>query len=107
MKTHKLKDFTRGWLIGDFEPSIFKTKDFEVSIMRVDQGKTHNKHLHKIAEEITIIVSGKFKINGEVFNAGDIIHLEPGESSETECLESGVQTVIKIPSVIGDKCLID
>ena len=29
----KLSDTTRGWVIGDFEPSLLKTKDFEVGIL--------------------------------------------------------------------------
>ena len=28
----KLSDTHRGWVIGDFEPSLLKTKDFEVGI---------------------------------------------------------------------------
>lgn len=107
MKKYKLNTFTRGWIIGDFEPSLSKTKDFEVAIMHMNEGEISEKHLHKIAEEVTVIVSGKFKINGEIFVAGDIIHLSPGESADCECLESGHQTAIKIPSVKGDKYLVD
>ena len=39
MKVSKLSDYTRGWVIGDFEPSILKTKDFEVAVLTHKQGE--------------------------------------------------------------------
>jgi len=33
MKLHKLDDMVRGWFIGNFEPSVLKTKKFEVGIL--------------------------------------------------------------------------
>ena len=38
MKIHKLKNFTRGWLIGDFEPTILATKDFEFMVRHYKKG---------------------------------------------------------------------
>ena len=32
MKKFKFENFIRGWLIGNFEPSILKTKEIEVGI---------------------------------------------------------------------------
>ena len=37
MKVTRLSDYTRGWIIGDFEPSVLRTKDFEVAVF------THKK----------------------------------------------------------------
>ena len=31
MEIHKIKDMIGGWFVGDFEPTAYKTKDFEVS----------------------------------------------------------------------------
>lgn len=106
MEKHQLKDFTRGWIIGDFDPSIMRTKDFELMIRHYKTGDTEQKHVHKIADEITVIVSGTFKMNGEILTAGDIVHLAPGEPADFECIEDGATTVIKTPSVIGDKYLV-
>ena len=30
MKVMKLEDMFKGWFIGDFEPTAYKSKDFEV-----------------------------------------------------------------------------
>lgn len=103
MKKYKLKDFTRGWLIGNFEPSLFKTRDFEVGIKEYKKGDKETPHIHKIAQEFSVVTKGSCKLNGQKFNSGDIIFIEPGEVAEFEALEDCITTVIKIPSVIGDK----
>ena len=36
MKLHKLKDMFRGWIVGNFEPSLYKTNDVEVDLWFVD-----------------------------------------------------------------------
>lgn len=107
MKKYRLENFTRGWVVGDFEPNIIRSKDFEVMVRYYKAGDTEAKHVHKIADEITIIVSGKFTMNGEILEAGDIVHLLPGEPTDFACLEDGANAVIKTPSVMGDKYLVD
>lgn len=106
MKKYRLESFTRGWVVGDFEPSIIRSKDFEVMVRYYKKGDKEAKHVHKIADEITIITSGKFLMNGDVLSAGDIVHLFPGDPTDFECLEDGANTVIKVPSVMGDKYLV-
>ncbi len=106
MKKYSLNTFTRGWIIGDFEPSILRTKNFEVMVREYKKGDKEPKHVHKIAAEITVIVRGKFKMSDYVLSQGDIIHLEPHDPTDFECLEDGVTAVIKTPSVIGDKHLV-
>lgn len=103
MKKYCLEDFTRGWIIGDFEPSIFRTKDFECMVRYYKAGDVEQKHVHKIADEVTIIISGKFKMNEEILGAGDIVHLAPNDPVDFACLEDGANAVIKRPSVMGDK----
>ncbi|MCF6276329.1 MAG: HAD family phosphatase [Candidatus Magasanikbacteria bacterium] len=106
-KTLKLSDFTKGWIIGDFDLSILKTKDFEVAIKYYKKGDLEPEHVHKIAREITVFISGIFKMNGKEFRKGEIMVLDPSESSSFECLEDGFIIVIKTPSVVGDKYIIN
>ncbi len=107
MKKFRLENFTRGWVVGDFEPSIIRTKDFEVMVRYYKAGDKETKHVHKRADEITIVVSGKFMMNGEVLTPGDIVHLSPCDPTDFECLEDGANTVIKTPSVMGDKYILE
>lgn len=107
MKIHKDSDFKNGWFIGNFEPTLLPTKDFEVSSRHYKKGDREARHLHKIATEYTVIGSGVFKMNGKVLREGDIVVIEPGESTDFECIESGTNFVVKTPSVIGDKYLVE
>lgn len=106
MKRYNLKDYVRGWVVGDFEPSILKTKDFEFMVHYYKKGDNEAKHVHKIADEITVIVYGEFKMNEERLSKGDVVHLTPNSSADFECLEDGATAVIKTPSVKGDKYIL-
>lgn len=103
MKTFKLSNFTRGWIMGDFEPSLIKTKNFEVKVITYPKGYVDKRHVHRIADEIGVVISGSCKINGTVFTKGDICWTAPGEWVSFETPEECAMTVIKIPSVKGDK----
>jgi mannose-6-phosphate isomerase-like protein (cupin superfamily) len=107
MKTYKLDTFTKGWFIGDFSNSILRTKEFETAIKFYKAGNKENRHIHYISTEITIIISGKVKMNEITYYAGDIIEISPGESTDFECLDDAVTCCVKTPSSIGDKYDLD
>ena len=106
MKLHKLKDMFKGWLVGNFEPSLYKTDDVEVAVKNYKAGEIDEKHYHKIATEITIISDGKVRMNDTIYGSGDIITIEPGEATDFEALEDTTTTVIKIPCVNDDKYIV-
>lgn len=103
MKMYQLSAFTKGWFVGDFSPSILRTRDVEVAIKRYKRGDTENAHRHKVADELTAVVSGRFRLNGREFSEGDIIWIQKEEVADFLCLEDGYTTVVKIPSVMNDK----
>lgn len=96
---------TNGWFIGDFEPSLFKTKDFEVAVQTFDAGEYADWHVHKIATEYTVIVSGRAEMNGQPLQEGDIVVLAPGEGADFRALTKVTTVVAKTPCVKGDKYL--
>jgi len=105
MKEFRLENFTRGWMVGDFEPTVMKLKSFEFGVKKYQKGDVDQRHMHKQAEEITVIISGLFKIEGRIIKEGDIILIEKNEAVDFECLETGYTAVIKAPSVKDDKYL--
>lgn len=106
MKQAKLNDMTRGWFVGDFEPTLLKTADVEVAVKEYQKGDCEARHYHKIATEITLIVSGRVRMNGEEYAAGDIVLMEPGEVTDFECMEDGTKNVVvKHPGASNDKYL--
>ena len=107
MKTAKLEEMIKGWFVGNFEPTLLRTNDVEVAVKSYNKGDYEEKHYHKIATEITVIVSGRVKMNGIEYSKGDIIVMEPNEATDFECLENGTQNVVvKLPGVNNDKYLL-
>ncbi|MCL2469636.1 MAG: hypothetical protein FWF24_05340 [Alphaproteobacteria bacterium] len=106
MKTDKLQNMKGGWFIGNFDPSLFKTNDCEIAVKSYKKGDYEAPHYHKIATEYTVIIMGRAKMNGVEYHAGDIVIMEPNESTDFECLEDGTtNVVVKIPGANNDKYL--
>lgn len=105
MKTARLDDMTKGWFVGNFEPTLYKTNDVEVAVKSYKAGDSESRHYHKIATEITVVVSGKIKMNNTEYAAGDIIVMEPGEETDFEALTDAVNAVVKLPGANNDKYL--
>ncbi len=105
MKKFHINDMTRGWFVGDFNPTAFSTDKCEVTFKQYNAGDYEEKHLHKIATEITLIVKGRVIMNGIEHKEGDIIVMEPGEATDFKALTDASNVVVKVPSVKGDKYL--
>ena len=98
-----LKNYYRGWFVGDFNPSIHLTKDFEVGILFHKKNEKWPTHYHKKAREINVLLEGKMLIHEQEINEGMIFVLEPWEIADPIFLEDCKVLVIKSKSVKGDK----
>ena len=107
MYTAKLDDMVNGWFVGNFEPSLNRTNHVEVAVKRYRKGEEENAHYHKIAMEITVVVSGRVKMFHKEWSAGDIIVVEPGEATAFKALEDTVNVVVKLPGANNDKYLVE
>ena len=96
-----------GWFIGDFEPSVLRTKKFEVGYAKHKKNDPWDKHYHKLANEITLVVRGKVKINNQIYSEGDIFLIEPNEVVDPEFLEDVEFIIIKTPSDVNDKYIVE
>ena len=103
MKTAKLNSMIKGWFVGNFEPSLYKTNNCEVAVKTYKKGDKERKHFHKIATEITVVIKGKVKMFEKIFSDGDIIVVEPGEATAFEALEDTINAVVKLPGANNDK----
>jgi quercetin dioxygenase-like cupin family protein len=102
-----LNDMVGGWMVGNFEPTCLKTSACEVACKHYEAGAAEAAHVHRIATELTLVASGRVTMNGRTFGPGDIILLEPGEATDFRALEKATTVVVKLPSVAGDKYLVD
>lgn len=103
MQITKLDNMVKGWFVGYFEPSLIKTKDVEVAVKHYRAGDYESPHFHKIATELTVIITGEVEMNGIMYSSGDIITIEPGECTDFKVLSDSITTVVKIPGAIHDK----
>lgn len=106
MKVKHLDDMTRGWFVGNFEPTLYKTNDCEVAVKSYLAGDYEKKHYHKIATEITVIVKGKVKMFERTFSEGDIIIVEPGDITDFMALTDVTNVVVKLPGTNDDKYVV-
>ncbi|EAL7864938.1 hypothetical protein MWJ18_001571 [Campylobacter lari] len=103
MEIFNLQSMIRGWFVGNFNPSVIKTNLIEVGIKRYKKDDYEDKHYHKIATEITVIVEGKVQMSGKMYTKNDIIVIHPKESTDFKALEDTTTVVVKIPGVNDDK----
>ena len=103
----RLDDMVGGWIVGNFEPSCFKSEACEVACKHYAAGTEEPGHVHRIATEITLVASGRVRMNGRIFVPGDIVILQPGEPTDFQALEASLTVVVKLPSVAGDKHLVE
>lgn len=103
MNKFDLKDFIKGWFVGNFNPSIIKTNDVEVAVKRYKAGDYESSHYHKVATEITVIVSGEVEMNGIKYFTDDIIVIDPLTRTDFKCLTDVVTVVVKHPGASNDK----
>ncbi len=103
MTVFRLDDMTKGWFVGDFVPTAYRTSAAEVAAKVYKSGDREDRHHHKIATELTLVLAGEVKLNGVTYLSGDIIRIEPGESTDFEAVTDATTVVVKVPCVAGDK----
>jgi len=106
MNSAKLQDMVKGWFVGGFEPTAFSTDACEVGVKHYQAGDNEVAHFHKVATEITAVLSGSVRMRDQTWNAGDIIVLEPGDITAFEALTDAVTVVVKVPGALNDKYVV-
>ena len=103
MDLYNIKNMFKGWFIGDFEPSLYKTQDVEVGVKEYKAGEYEPQHYHKIATEFTVIIEGEVEMNGKSYSTGDVIKIMPNEMTDFKAIKNTKTVVVKIPGAKNDK----
>jgi quercetin dioxygenase-like cupin family protein len=107
MQQARLDDMVKGWFVGNFQPTLYATNDVEVAVKKYTAGTHESWHYHKIATEITVIISGKVEMAGRHYREGDIIVMEPGEATDFRTITDVITAVVKLPGANDDKYLVE
>jgi quercetin dioxygenase-like cupin family protein len=103
MKHDRLERMVKGWFVGAFQPTALSTSACEVAVKHYRAGDHDDEHYHKVATEITLVLSGQVKMLNKVWSDGDIITLSPGEATAFVALTDAITVVVKLPGVLDDK----
>lgn len=103
MKFNNIHNFSKGWIVGDFEPTLIPNSPVTIGILHCKKGHAADGHFHKMHTEYNIIISGKAQIENVICNSGDIFVYEPLDRANVVYLEDTTVLVIKYPSINGDK----
>ena len=107
MKLSRLDNMKRGWFVGDFEPTVYPTQAVEVGVKYFSAGEAEPRHYHRVATEVTAVLTGRARINKSELGPGDIAVLSPGEPADFEALTDLTLVVVKLPGAPDDKYLGD
>ena len=107
MRKFNIEEMTKGWFVGDFEPTVVKTSLCEVGIKRYKSGDVESPHYHKKAIELTVVVEGRISMNEIEFSSGDIVLIDKNEIVEFKAIEDSITVVYKSGSFKGDKYLVE
>jgi len=107
MQVKRIEDMKGGWFIGNFDPTVLHTPDFEIGYKFHPKGEKWDVHYHKRAIEITYLVRGKMMIQGRELTSGDIFTILPYEVADPIFLEDCEVVIVKTPSVVGDKYTVE
>jgi len=103
MRHDRLEGMIKGWFVGDFAPTALRSEHCEVAIKHYAAGDREGAHYHAVATELTAVVSGRVRMLGQEWGAGDILTIEPGEATDFTALTDCVTVVVKLPSAPDDK----
>jgi quercetin dioxygenase-like cupin family protein len=98
-----IKEYHKGWFVGDFSPALYRNKEFEIGHHKHTKGEPTFPHFHKLTTEMNYILKGKLKVSGRILQEGDIWIYEPGETSDVTFLDDSELIVIRWPSIPTDK----
>lgn len=105
MKKNRIEEFVKGWFIGNFQPVLFQTQDFEVAVKMFRAGEKEALHKQLVATEVTVVIEGEIRMRESVFVKGDVITIPPGEFADFQSITDSSLVCIKYPSLPDDKIL--
>ena len=88
---------------ANFLPRRWRLKPQRLESNLYVAGEKEDRHYHKVATEVTLILSGRVRMNGTEHGSGEIVVIEPMESTDFEALEDTTTVMVKVPGALNDK----
>lgn len=107
MIIENINNMFKGWFIGDFEPSVYRTSQFEAGFKEHKAGEFYERHYHKEVTEINFLVYGSMQMHNKKLTKGDIFVVSPYEIADPIFFEDSGVICIKVPGKINDKIIFE
>ncbi len=105
MRVEKFESFVGGWFIGNFQPALVTTREFEICVKHFSAGESEPIHYQREAWEVTAVIEGTCLIGDLELSAGDVILIEPFEAAGFSAITDCTLVAVKSPSNPADKVL--
>ena len=105
MRKTSLNQFTNGWFIGNFAPSVHRNEEFEICVKDFRSGEIEKSHFQRVATEITVVLFGRVRMGEMFLKENDILIIEKNEVCDFEAITDCKVLGIKFPSIPDDKVL--
>lgn len=79
MLVANVKDYTKGWMVGEFRPAAYRTDGWEFAHHYHEKGFVGTDHMHRSSTEMNYIVFGVVRVKGKTLGRGDMFIFTPGE----------------------------
>ena len=103
MEKFNIADFYKGWIVGNFDPTLEKMSEVEVALQSYSVGDEEPLHHHKVATEISLVVTGIATFNNRTIKAGEGVIIKPKKANVFKAITDCQVLVIKYPSDPSDK----
>lgn len=102
METYNWLTMNRGFFVGDFEPTAYRTKNVELAIKGITKGTLDAGYYREKDTELICILDGKIESKGGTYKEGDILVIKSGEMVELFAAENSRILIVKFPGTKGD-----
>lgn len=102
-KNIDVSKYTRGWIIGNFEPCLYKSNDYEVGLLFHKMNEQHDFHYHLLCDEINFLYSGKMKVNEIQYEEGDVFVIPKNQVACPKFITDCKLVCVKTASNTKDK----
>jgi NDP-sugar pyrophosphorylase family protein/mannose-6-phosphate isomerase-like protein (cupin superfamily) len=98
--------FIRGWIMGQFTPSIINNEHVELGILTHNKGEKWGYHYHKECDELNVLLEGSMLMNNREIKKHDIFFIQKKQLGAPIFLENCRVLCIKYPSIPKDKIIV-
>jgi len=103
----KIDEMIKGWFVGNFEPTAYKTDAVEVSYKKHKKDEQYEMHYQTKVTEVNLLISGEMIMHDQKLVAGDIFILNPFEISDQQFLQDCEVICVKLPGIVNDKIIVE